>query len=261
MAALHALIVASAVAHRGWVEREEEAVMAGKDERGPDGLGWGVYQILGILKVPPEARWRNEEWVEKLFTLKKKGVELEGMLAWAFHIAAMREANMLGRLPPMLDSVEMLERVASAMRAHSSESLVPTPLTLAPPELLLPGTMGVESLLGLDLPTAKEWNNYHWVKTLFELQERGVQLADFQAWGSSVAERIAEKRRVESIPVVDLSDDSSTGVVDSPETFSQEVDGPAGLQPDGNIVDGLRHLERKLEEAMKRELRNRFAHQ
>lgn len=47
-----------------------------------------------------------------------------------------------------------------------------------------PGVAGVAEMLGADLPTRGNWSDPAWVRALYALPLRGVELASFQAWAA-----------------------------------------------------------------------------
>lgn len=113
----------------------------------PDGLGWGVFTILQVeVEIPRPNRWRNGPWMKLLFELKQAGVDLEGILTWAFHIA-QADVMVDGRMwYNSLDQMEMCERVEREMNSD--------------PELVQPevgaGVAGVTKILGSYRPTRQQ---------------------------------------------------------------------------------------------------------
>jgi hypothetical protein len=202
------------------------------DDETVEGLGWGVSQILGTVSLPTSEHWLDEAWVAKLFGLARRGVQLEGMLAWAFHVAAGSE--------PMLDCEETLRRVERKMKEHSLEQSDSREV-----EAVTPGLVGVVKILGPDLPSAETWGDFAWVRALFELQSRGVELAAFQAWCRDAARYLVAGADLGPLAADDVGSRKKCG---DASPVSQEVDGPAQHADERILVDLGR--KRKLEDAM-----------
>lgn len=184
-----------------------------------DGSASNATKFLNTASVPELHHWMDEGWIERLYRLSQYGVKPEAFMAWAHLVAAGADDE-----PDNVDVVEPVDQSA----------LTQTEAVASP----------VVAILGRPLiPKKAKWSDPSWVRSLFDLQFRGVELAAFQAWAREASDAAIkatlppEPADVESSgPSTEASFCSAAG--STRERARMAYYDPLSFEPDPEVVDG-----------------------